>query len=97
MPAVAAHCLAYSKVVSGAKLRMLRTPLETMRFNPRRRETNPVGKKMPASDMLRAASACVQKDGHTREPTSCPLAFRVVIFIQSPWKHGTPKVIGLWD
>jgi hypothetical protein len=31
MPAVAAHCLAYSKVVSGGELRMLRALLETMR------------------------------------------------------------------
>jgi hypothetical protein len=45
MPAVAAHCLAHSKVSSGAKLRMLRAVLETMRSPRKNGNPNPAEEK----------------------------------------------------
>ena len=52
MPAVAAHCLAYSKVVSGAKLRMLRALLETMRSIPAKRNPTLFCKNLKDSGRL---------------------------------------------
>ena len=99
MPAVAAHCLAYSKVVSAATVRTFRALLKTMRLNPRR-ESNPFfdKKRFTDPDVSYAASTCdPKKRAHTREPRLLvPLALvRVVIFHSiAIGIGGTPKAIG---
>src|SRR5947208_15440828 len=89
MPAVAAHCLAYSKVVSAATVRTFPALLKTMRLNPRR-ESNPFfrQKKVYGSGRLvRRINMRSEETGtHARTATSCPprVSPRCYFSIQSP-------------
>src|SRR5437879_511388 len=97
MPAVAAHCLAYSKVVSAATVRTFRALLKTMRLNPRR-ESNPY---FSAKKGLRIRTSrtphqhAIRRNGHTRanrdflSPSRQSMFHSIAIGI-----GGTPKAIG---